>query len=335
MGNGTCCLLPLDHTQPHNTEGREIGRFQPELMVGYVVSARLEAICGRKVHIDGDFTPERVVREVNLQVPDVKACIAPPAALGVVKFLGRPRTSTPWEEAWNLARPFPVDRAQLEQLYRDQGSTLPPNLRETAPPDPMTLESVREIVRAMQALPQPVAMTSWDADPRNFGHVSRTTFDINALRSRFDFGTPVPAQGIPPRDLTHFRVVERTTLEEPLPPYEWEGGDVSLYDESHDHQNDEPIHTWEVASKRKGAGGRYAVYEVVLYGDGCASCDCPGWVFKRKDKPRGCKHIDGLHSEIQATHRRHLHGGPPVEERTPEENPSQPVSRYGRTLDIS
>lgn len=41
---------------------------------------------------------------------------------------------------------------------------------------------------------------------------------------------------------------------------------------------------WEVESPRG------AIYTVLLYKDGSTSCDCPGWVFQKKGKPRGCKH---------------------------------------------
>lgn len=35
-----------------------------------------------------------------------------------------------------------------------------------------------------------------------------------------------------------------------------------------------------------------AVYQTVIWPDNSISCDCPGWVLKRKNKPRHCKHID-------------------------------------------
>lgn len=33
-----------------------------------------------------------------------------------------------------------------------------------------------------------------------------------------------------------------------------------------------------------------AIYTAVLYDDGTASCDCPGWRFKRAGAERGCRH---------------------------------------------
>jgi hypothetical protein len=35
-------------------------------------------------------------------------------------------------------------------------------------------------------------------------------------------------------------------------------------------------------------------YTVFQYDDGSTSCDCPGWINKKKDKPRGCKHTAGV-----------------------------------------
>lgn len=31
-------------------------------------------------------------------------------------------------------------------------------------------------------------------------------------------------------------------------------------------------------------------YETLLYSDGTLSCNCPGWVFRKADQPRGCRH---------------------------------------------
>lgn len=48
--------------------------------------------------------------------------------------------------------------------------------------------------------------------------------------------------------------------------------------------------TRKVIAFRSSSGS--AVYETVIWKDGTHSCNCPGWVLKRKDKPRHCKHID-------------------------------------------
>lgn len=35
-------------------------------------------------------------------------------------------------------------------------------------------------------------------------------------------------------------------------------------------------------------------YETLLYPDGTLSCDCPGWVFQKAGRPRGCRHTKDL-----------------------------------------
>src|SRR3954462_8370806 len=36
------------------------------------------------------------------------------------------------------------------------------------------------------------------------------------------------------------------------------------------------------------------VYTVKRAADGALSCNCPSWTFKRGDRPRGCKHTEGV-----------------------------------------
>ena len=46
-----------------------------------------------------------------------------------------------------------------------------------------------------------------------------------------------------------------------------------------------------------------AIYETVLYRDGSLSCNCPGWVYPRKGRPRACRHtrdVAPLAAEIMA-----------------------------------
>lgn len=38
-------------------------------------------------------------------------------------------------------------------------------------------------------------------------------------------------------------------------------------------------------------GSRPQPYKVVKWNDGSLTCDCPGWVYKKADKPRDCKHV--------------------------------------------
>jgi len=63
-----------------------------------------------------------------------------------------------------------------------------------------------------------------------------------------------------------------------------------LYNDVHSHPTDSVIKIWTVNTPRKNAAGQEVKYEVLLYDDGCISCNCPGWTFKRKGKPRECKH---------------------------------------------
>ena len=51
----------------------------------------------------------------------------------------------------------------------------------------------------------------------------------------------------------------------------------------------EVIYAWAQQSDH-----RATVYEVILRADGELSWSCRGWIFQRKDQPRGCKHTKGL-----------------------------------------
>lgn len=52
---------------------------------------------------------------------------------------------------------------------------------------------------------------------------------------------------------------------------------------------DEVIYSWGVRSDN-----RAVQYEIILRRNGEVSCDCPGWVFKRKNQERGCKHVNAM-----------------------------------------
>ena len=53
---------------------------------------------------------------------------------------------------------------------------------------------------------------------------------------------------------------------------------------------DEPVFTWAFASSQP-RGGQVINYEARLRSDGTLTCNCPGWVFKRKGTDnRECKH---------------------------------------------
>lgn len=72
------------------------------------------------------------------------------------------------------------------------------------------------------------------------------------------------------------------------------------------------------------------VYQTLLYVDGSTSCDCPGWVFKRKgtqDGARTCKHtrfVDMGTADTHATGRKDYGN-----RRTAPERPA------GRTIDLT
>ena len=71
----------------------------------------------------------------------------------------------------------------------------------------------------------------------------------------------------------------------------------------------EPVYTWAFQSSQP-RGGFIVNYETRLEEDGTLRCNCMGWVFQRKDKetglpkPRHCKHLDMVQSEVAAIMRR-------------------------------
>lgn len=64
-------------------------------------------------------------------------------------------------------------------------------------------------------------------------------------------------------------------------------------------------------------------YETLLYTDGTLSCDCPGWVYRKAGRARGCRHtkdlepyaaevLDGrLNPEVAGAHAGALPSSPP------------------------
>lgn len=77
-------------------------------------------------------------------------------------------------------------------------------------------------------------------------------------------------------------------------------------------------------------------YEILLHADGSLSCNCPGWVFQRPGKPRGCKHTKAYTSEARRLHHRYL-AGEPLPSRTARSThpPPSPPSQVSRALDFS
>lgn len=63
-------------------------------------------------------------------------------------------------------------------------------------------------------------------------------------------------------------------------------------------------------SSKPRNGGEYIQYEVRLNDDGSVTCNCPGWIFKKKTETRGCKHT--RHTDIARDapdfYQRHLRG---------------------------
>lgn len=53
------------------------------------------------------------------------------------------------------------------------------------------------------------------------------------------------------------------------------------------------VKTWRYRSKSNP--NRW--YEVRLNPDGSLSCNCPAWVFKKKGKPRTCRHVEDVHAK--------------------------------------
>ena len=110
--------------------------------------------------------------------------------------------------------------------------------------------------------------------------------------------------------------------------------------EEHSHANEEALFIWQVRSSRVSKSGKSPLYTVSLYKDGCISCDCPGWMFKRTGKPRGCKHTISLEEEAKQYLKMHKKGEKLPELILPESVSSSPLSKkeevstiqYGRVL---
>lgn len=59
-----------------------------------------------------------------------------------------------------------------------------------------------------------------------------------------------------------------------------------------------PIYTWSFESTQPRAG-KIITYLTQLNGEGVLSCDCPGWVFKKKGQPRKCRHTRAVEEEAK------------------------------------
>jgi len=60
-----------------------------------------------------------------------------------------------------------------------------------------------------------------------------------------------------------------------------------------------PIYTWAMRSSQPRLGGQVITYLVQIDEKGELSCDCPGWIFKKKNKDRSCKHVREVKSEAE------------------------------------
>jgi hypothetical protein len=77
------------------------------------------------------------------------------------------------------------------------------------------------------------------------------------------------------------------------------------FDDTHGHNPDAaegPVFSWALKSSRVVAG-QSPTYTVLLYRDGCMSCDCPSWLYQLKKDANGdkrvrtCKHTEGINPE--------------------------------------
>ena len=53
---------------------------------------------------------------------------------------------------------------------------------------------------------------------------------------------------------------------------------------------DDGVRIAPVSRRTYTSSNGYTIYTAVAWADGSTSCNCPGWVFKKKNKPQSCKH---------------------------------------------
>ena len=58
----------------------------------------------------------------------------------------------------------------------------------------------------------------------------------------------------------------------------------------------EPVFTWAFKSSQP-RGGTIISYVAQLNQDGTLSCNCPGWIFAKKNQERACKHTKIVEDE--------------------------------------
>lgn len=66
-------------------------------------------------------------------------------------------------------------------------------------------------------------------------------------------------------------------------------------------EDNTPVFTWLFqSSKAPLVGGATFSYVARLNQDETVSCNCPGWIFAKKGKPRRCRHTDTIQNEVPA-----------------------------------
>lgn len=105
-------------------------------------------------------------------------------------------------------------------------------------------------------------------------------------------------------------------------------------------KNAEAIFQWQMDSGKEIAGVR-ARYYTQLRSDGSVTCNCPGWVFKKKgETTRFCKHTTQVEEEAKSIFKKWKSGAtlPSFDIETSTSVPTTkpaaiPVLKYGRVLD--
>lgn len=65
----------------------------------------------------------------------------------------------------------------------------------------------------------------------------------------------------------------------------------------------EPVFTWAFKSSQP-RGGTIISYIAQLNQDGTLSCNCPGWIFAKKNQERACKHTKLIEEEAPGIYKK-------------------------------
>lgn len=103
----------------------------------------------------------------------------------------------------------------------------------------------------------------------------------------------------------------------------------------------EPIYIWGLQSSKPRAGGNFITYEVRLEENGQLRCNCPGWIFKKNDAVRGCKHTREVEAEAKDFFKKYRAGEQlptimPSQEQTERLKASRKteIGTFGRIIDF-